>query len=76
MDWKFWKRRRKSTKETSEQRAARTNAAERFAWLPKSYAQQQILALQRIVGNAAVLRLLGVSDSKSESLVRSRRRGG
>jgi hypothetical protein len=45
----------------------RMNSADRFSRLPKGYAQQQILALQRIVGNRAVLRLLGVSDDVAAS---------
>lgn len=67
MDWKFWKQRKKNVKEVSKQRSTRTNSADRFSHLPKSYAQQQILALQRTVGNRAVLRLLGVSDDVAAS---------
>jgi hypothetical protein len=62
VNWKFWKRSKKSKTQSAEERSVRTNSADRFSRLPKAYAQQQILALQRIVGNRAVLRLLGVND--------------
>jgi hypothetical protein len=62
MNWKFWKRGKASRKETSSPKATRTTFADRFSRLPEAYAQQQILALQRVVGNSAVLRLLGFAD--------------
>jgi hypothetical protein len=54
MRWKFWKwgAKQAEAKETPKPRQA--------PWLPKPYAERQIIALQRTVGNQVVLKWLGL----------------
>jgi hypothetical protein len=60
MEWRFWKwRRKKKSKEEKAVPPAKAEVNERPG-LSKPYAQRQIIALQRTVGNQAVLRWLGV----------------
>ena len=58
MEWRFWKwgKKGKSRAENAKQ-ASRPTAQLR---LSKPYAERQILAMQRTVGNQAVLRWLGL----------------
>jgi hypothetical protein len=54
MRWKFWK---SEAKQSIENEAPKPREAPR---LPKPYAERQIIALQRTVGNQAVLKWLGL----------------
>ena len=66
MQWKFWRRKGKRELD-GPSRNARTLADTPFAQLAKTYGQRELIALQRVVGNQAVLKLLGVQDSRSAS---------
>jgi hypothetical protein len=66
MDWKFW--RRKTKREWDGPGGnARTPAESPFAQLARTYGQREVIALQRVVGNQAVLKLLGVREIKLAS---------
>ncbi len=60
MEWRFWKWGKKKSYEGMEKARPRKSAAQETGWLPKPYSHRQILALQRTVGNQAVLRWLGL----------------
>ena len=51
MDWRFWKKAGRWKKKIERTQAAR---------LPKPYSHRQVIALQKTVGNQAVLRWLGL----------------
>jgi hypothetical protein len=72
MDWKFWKRKRKRALDAAGRTGARTRAETPFAQLPKPYAQRELIALQRYAGNQAVLRLLGLRESRLDGDAGSR----
>jgi hypothetical protein len=62
MEWRFWKwkwRRNRKSKGEKAIPPAKVEVNE-SPGLSKPYAQRQIIALQRTVGNQAVLRWLGV----------------
>ena len=63
MQWKFWRRKGKRELD-GPSRNARTLADTPFAQLAKTYGQREIIALQRVVGNQAVLKLLGVRENR------------
>lgn len=54
MRWKFWK---SEAKQAAAEEAPKPREA---LMLPKPYAERQIIALQRTVGNQAVLKWLGL----------------
>ncbi len=51
MEWRFWKWARKRKSGVDRRQAPR---------LPKPYSYRQVIALQKTVGNQAVLRWLGL----------------
>ena len=64
MWWKFWKR--KDELEAGGETATGTrNAEARLARLSEVILRRELLALQRVVGNQAVLRLLGLGEGAS-----------
>jgi hypothetical protein len=66
MEWKFWRRKSKGELDGTS-RNARTPAESPFAQLAKTYGQRELIALQRVVGNQAVLKLLGVRENRLAS---------
>jgi len=64
MWWKFWNR--KGKLEAGGKTATGTrNAEARLARLSEVHLRRELLALQRVVGNQAVLRLLGLAEGAS-----------
>jgi hypothetical protein len=62
MEWRFWKwRKNRKTEEEKAVPPAKAEVNERPG-LSKPYAQRHIIALQRTVGNQAVLRWLGLRE--------------
>jgi hypothetical protein len=64
MEWKFWKRKSKRELDGPRRNGARTRAEAPFTQLPKPYTHRELIALQCVVGNQAVLRLLGLRESR------------
>jgi hypothetical protein len=60
MEWRFWRWGKQRKNDETERARLGKQAAKETAWLPKPYSHRQILALQRTVGNQAVLRWLGL----------------
>jgi hypothetical protein len=57
MQWKFWKRRQKPSANGFNGNTTQENSQTQ-AWLPLAGSQKELLALQRTIGNQAVLQLL------------------
>lgn len=70
MKWKFWKR--KSDANDRRKPTARGRTENPFARLANPYAQRQLIALQRVAGNQAVLQLLGVRGAERDQSHRER----
>jgi hypothetical protein len=66
MEWKFWRRKGKRELD-GPGRNARTRMETPFAQLARTYGQRELIALQRVVGNQAVLKLLGLQESSLAS---------
>lgn len=64
MWWKFWKRKRK-LEAGGETATGTRNAEARLARRSEVHLRRELLALQRVVGNQAVLRLLGLAEGAS-----------
>jgi hypothetical protein len=76
MEWKFWRRKGKRELDGSG-RNARTHVETPFAQLARIYGQRELIALQRVVGNQAVLKLLGVPGiSLADDFARQREQEG
>jgi hypothetical protein len=60
MHWKFWKRKKSDEIELEVHGGQRKTSM--LELLPSAYARQQLIFLQRMVGNQAVLRWTGLQS--------------
>jgi hypothetical protein len=74
MHWRFWERKNKNKKgggefPTASSPAPKTSGpeAEGTGWLPLAGSAQEILGLQQLIGNQAVVRLFAPEKSRGVS---------
>jgi hypothetical protein len=68
MQWKFWNWRKASAASVPNGNGAAREQSAAQVWLPLAGSQKELVALQRTIGNQAVLRLL-IPETQPEEKV-------